>query len=573
VDSTEDGTVATTQRTPGRSRRIVLGVPSMVGLTLAAFGYAAALTPSLLPRKLMFLLLLTALGALAGYAVGTTAWWALRKIPPLGRWQAPRLLRFGIPAIAWLVAFGFTPVAVSWQGEQQTALDMPSTLPGTVTLIVMTVLISTLLLLVGRLIRLGTNKVAGLITRIGPIHRWVSGQQPSRVHRSIAVVRACVAVAVIVLAAIGLRVGISALISSYDSVNANMEGQEPTNLGLNSGSPESYAPWETLGREGRFYVANTMTPAAIGEITGRPAQTPVRVYVGMEQGDTPDARTELAVKELDRVGAWDREYLVIFGVTGTGWVDPNAINALEAVTEGDVTTVAVQYSAVPSWIGFVIDPQTTIDQNRSMIDGVLAAWRAQPADQRPELILFGQSLGAMGTQGAWDASDTPVDVTAEIPHVIWMGPPAAAVLWKTWQADRTSGPAWDPVVGDGSIVRVLVSSGDTSKGPKPAPTIVFAAHANDPVVYWSPDLLLSKPDWLEPPLGPGVAPEMQWYPLVTFLQVGMDLIGGGEPPEVGHNYSANMAPAITLAVSPDGWTQENTERLQAALPDLRYATG
>ena len=114
MDSTEDGTVATTQRTPGRSRRIVLGVPSMVGLTLAAFGYAAALTPSLLPRKLMFLLLLTALGALAGYAVGTTAWWALRKIPPLGRWQAPRLLRFGIPAIAWLVAFGFTPVAVSW---------------------------------------------------------------------------------------------------------------------------------------------------------------------------------------------------------------------------------------------------------------------------------------------------------------------------------------------------------------------------------------------------------------------------------------------------------------------------
>ena len=179
----------------------------------------------------------------------------------------------------------------------------------------------------------------------------------------------------------------------------------------------------------------------------------------------------------------------------------------------------------------------------------------------------------MSTQGAWTESATPETVTQEIPHVIWMGPPAASVLWRTWQADRTSGPAWDPVIGDGTITRVLVSSGDTGIQPKPGPTIVFAAHANDPVVYWSPDLLLSKPDWLYPPLGPGVASEMQWYPIITFLQVGMDLIGGGEPPEVGHNYSANMAPAVALAVSPQQWTEENTIRLQMALPSLRYATG
>ena len=38
------------------------------------------------------------------------------------------------------------------------------------------------------------------------------------------------------------------------------------------------------------------------------------------------------------------------------------------------------------------------------------------------------------------------------------------------------------------------------------------------------------------------------------LGAGFDLVSGGEPPEVGHNYSANMAIAIALAVDPEGWT-------------------
>ena len=543
-------------------RRIVRSRPSTAGLAVAAIGYAGALTPSLLPYPLPFLLLVTSVGTISGYALGATAGWALRLIPPLRSWRAPRWSVILLLLVLWVPALAFTPMAVGWQLEQQEILGMPASLPSSYLLIVATAVIATLLLLLGRSIRLGTDKVADLLRR-GPFARWA----PRWMRLSVAVV-------LLLLANLAIGAGLNWLVGSYDTVNADTSGQTPTNLGLNSGSTDSLTPWDTLGREGRFYVSNTMTPEEITGITGRPAQTPVRVYVGMEQGDTDAARTDLALQELDRVDAWSREYLVIFGVTGTGWVDPNAINALEAVTDGDVTTVAVQYSAVPSWIGFVIDPQTTIDQNRDTIDGVLAAWRARPADQRPELILFGQSLGSLGTQGAWTANATPEDVTAEIPHVVWMGPPAESVLWKTWQADRTGGPAWEPVVGDGSIVRVLVSQDDPDGfEQKQPPTIVFAAHANDPVVYWSPDLLLRKPDWLDQPLGPGVMPQMRWIPIITFLQVGMNLISGGEPPEVGHNYSANMAVAVALAVRPDGWTTQQTLDLQAALPSLRYTTG
>lgn len=546
---------------PGaRTRRIVRRGPCLGGLIGAAIGYANALTPSLLPSPFTFLLLLTALGTVTGYAIGSTIEWALDKIPAIRRITVPRWLAITLIALFWLPALAFTPVAVSWQNDQQSALNMPEPLPGTVVIFISTLAVATVLLIVGRLVRAGSNLLArGLRRWIRIGDRWL---------------RLGVAVALVVIAGIVLSAGMSWLVSSYDSVNADQSGQSPTDLGENSGSAQSLAPWDTLGREGRFYVSNTMSAEDITGITGRPAQTPVRVYVGMEQGDTPAARTDLALQELDRVNAWDRKYLVIFGVTGTGWVDPNAINSLEAVTDGDVTTVAVQYSAVPSWIGFVVDPETTVEQNRDTIDGVLEAWRAKPADQRPELILFGQSLGSLGTQGAWTADATPEDVTAEIPHVIWMGPPAESVLWKAWQADRTSGPAWEPVVGDGTITRVLVSQDDPDGLEKKAPpTIVFAAHANDPVVYWSPDLLLSKPDWLDAPLGPGVMPQMRWIPIITFLQVGMDLISGGEPPEVGHNYSANMAVAIALGVQPDGWTTEQTLDLQAALPEFRYTTG
>lgn len=542
------------------AQRLVWRLPSVGGLIGAAIGYGNALTPSLLPVPLTFLLVLTALGTVVGYAIGTTIEWAVRKIPPVRRWTMPRWLTLALVALFWLPALVFTPIAMGWQFDQQEALSMPEPLAGTVVVILATVLIAAILLTLGRLIRVGSNALAGLVGR------WI--RIPTRW------LRLGVAVALVLLANLAIGSGMSWLVSSYDSVNADTSEQDPIDLGQNSGSSGSLTPWESLGREGRFYVANTMTPETITSITGRPSQTPVRVYVGMEQGQTPQERTDLALEELDRVDAWNREYLVIFGVTGTGWVDPNAINALEAVTDGDVTTVAVQYSAVPSWIGFVVDPQTTIDQNRDTIDGVLDAWRAKPADQRPELVLFGQSLGSLGTQGAWDASATPEDVVAEIPHVIWMGPPAESVLWKAWQANRSGGPAWEPIVGDGTITRVLVSQDDPDGlEAKAPPTIVFAAHANDPVVYWSPSLLLTRPDWLVPPLGPGVMPQMRWIPVITFLQVGMDLISGGEPPEVGHNYSANMAVAIALAVHPDGWTSQQTLDLQAALPSLRYVTG
>jgi uncharacterized membrane protein len=556
------------------NRRVVRRAPSAVGLVGAAGGYAAALTPSLLPHALTFLLLLTALGTLAGYAIGATASWAANKIPWVRRHHPRHWIQFVIVAVIWLPALVFTPVSVGWQAEQQSALDMPSTLPGTVTVVAVTAVVAALLLIAGRSIRLATNKIAALLTRRGPLHGWVSRRQPSHVHRSVLAVRVAVAGVLIVAGFVAIQVGLALLISSYDAENAGASGQSPARVGANSGSPDSLAPWSTLGREGRFYVSNAMTPAAIEAVTEEPAEVPVRVYVGMQQGQTPAERSDLAVAELDRVGAWDREYLAIMAATGTGWIDPDAINSMEIVTGGDVTSVAVQYSAVPSWIGFVVDPETTQVQNDSTVNAILAAWRAKPEGERPTLILFGESLGAFGSQAAWPEGSTPEEVTAEIKHIVWIGPPSQSRLWKQWQADRTAGPMWQPVIGDAAIARTYISDVELEQAiPSEGPVITFSAHPNDPVVYWSPDLLLQKPDWLDQPLGPGVDTHMRWFPVITYLQVGMDLISGGAPPEVGHNYAADAGPAIALTVNPAGWTPAKTQSLVKALPSLHYETG
>ena len=544
---------------------------SPTGLVVSALAFAAALSPSMLPRPLTFLLLLAVLGTVIGYAIGTTLGWLVRKTAlarPVPRWAA-----IGIPLLAWLPSLAFAPVAIGWQAQQQSALQMPSALPSTVLLIVLTAILSGGLLLLGRSLRVATNGLAAGVLRIGPVARRISTLPQPRKRWMAQVSRLAVALIALVLALGLIQGGFGLLVQSYDQVNADSSGQSPANLGENSGSSASLAPWQTLGREGRYYVGNTMAPEQISKITGRPAGLPLRLYVGMQQGDTPQARTDLALAELDRSGAWEREYLAIIAVTGTGWVDPDAINSLEIVTNGEVASIAVQYSAVPSWIGFVIDPATTQEQNANTIQAILDAWRARPADSRPQLILFGESLGSFGSQAAWPAGSTPADVTREIQHVIWIGPPSQSRLWKQWQAERTSGPAWQPIIGDGRIARAFINDVELAEAtPLDGPAINFSAHPNDPVVYWSPDLLFSRPDWMDP-LGPGVDPHLRYYPIITFLSIGMDLISGGGPPEVGHNYSGDIGPAVALTVAPPWWTRQMTADLQQALPGLHYVTG
>ncbi len=75
----------------------------------------------------------------------------------------------------------------------------------------------------------------------------------------------------------------------------------------------------------------------------------------------------------------------------------------------------------------------------------------------------------------------------------------------------------------------------------------------------------SKPDWMKDPRGPDVSPKLDWYPVITFLQLVVDMaIGTTTPSGFGHIFAAEHYIDAWVAVTdPPGATPENVERLKA----------
>ncbi|HEX6254966.1 MAG TPA: alpha/beta-hydrolase family protein, partial [Euzebyales bacterium] len=87
-------------------------------------------------------------------------------------------------------------------------------------------------------------------------------------------------------------------------------------------------------------------------------------------------------------------------------------------------------------------------------------------------------------------------------------------------------------------------------------------HATDPVVWFSPSLAWSQPQWLREPPGPGVPSHMVWRPVLTFEQVLMDLpLASSTAPGYGHDYDADVPLAWLEIVRPQGWQQAQTEQM------------
>jgi uncharacterized membrane protein len=95
---------------------------------------------------------------------------------------------------------------------------------------------------------------------------------------------------------------------------------------------------------------------------------------------------------------------------------------------------------------------------------------------------------------------------------------------------------------------------------------LWAQNTSDPVVWWTPRLVLERPDWLEEPRAPGISEQMNWFPLVTFWQVLADMTAGlGVPPGHGHRYGGLIADGWAAVAAPPGWTAEETARLRVRL--------
>ncbi|MGB3896895.1 MAG: alpha/beta hydrolase, partial [Mycolicibacter sinensis] len=345
-----------------------------------------------------------------------------------------------------------------------------------------------------------------------------------------------------------------------------------------SGSPASLAPWDTLGSQGRSFVAGGAHAAELSRLNGRPAREPIRVYAGLHSAGDDRARMELLVDELERTHAFDRQVLVVVPTTGTGWVNPAAADAVEMLYNGDTAIVAVQYSYLPSWISFLADQRKSMDSGRLLVHTIADRWQRLPAQHRPKLVLYGESLGSMAGQAAFDWLPDIAEMGFDA--VLWVGPPQASPLWHALLVRRDPGsPATLPRYDNGRTVRFSQATlpseiARIAAPPWVGPRVLFLQHASDPVVWWSPDLLFARPDWLTEPPGPDRTASMRWYPVVTFWQVSADLAHGESMPTGhGHNYADTILDGWVAVLPPDGWQADDTERIREALRKDRGTEG
>ena len=332
-------------------------------------------------------------------------------------------------------------------------------------------------------------------------------------------------------------------------------------------APDRWCPWDTLGFQGRNFAGTGPTADEISAFTGGTALEPIRAYAGIASAPDAESRARLAVDDLIRAGGFDREYLLVAGTTGTGWVDPGAIDSLEYETGGDVASVAMQYSYLPSWVSFIVDQTRAREAGRALFDAVYERWNELPADARPQLLLFGVSLGSFSGEAAFSGE---FDLRNRTDGALFAGPPNFNTLFREFTDGRDAGsPEVEPVFRDGRTVRFTADPSaavEPESQPWDGTRVLYLSHPSDPIVYWSTDLILGRPDWLEEPPGRDVLPEMVWIPFVTFWQVTADMVEPVPVPQGhGHSYTAQYVDGWAQVIQPAGWSTAKADQLRAII--------
>jgi uncharacterized membrane protein len=544
-----------------------------VGVAFGALFFCLSLTPSLLPRAWVFQGLIagvnTAFGYGLGVVIGRTAY---RVMLRNARWWPPPApvlfwMKAAVVAIAPTACVLMLIPAASWQRQVSALMGIegPTTL-GYLRTLVVAVAVGALLVSTFRVLIDAVKLLARMLIR-----RW-------HLHDEVALfIGTSIVVALLIMLINGVLVrgffaGANALFQPRDA--ATPVGLSQPLLEEKSGSPASLAPWDSLGYQGRNFVTTGPHAAELARLNGRPAKEPIRVYAGLHTAPDDQGRLAVLLGELERTGAFTRKVLVIAPTTGTGWIDPVAASSLEMMYNGDTAIVGLQYSYLPSWISFLADRQKSMDSGRMLIDTVHDRWQQLAPDHRPKLMLYGESLGSMAGQAAfgWLPDIRRMGFDA----VLWVGPPQASPLWHALIVRRDPGSMEvEPRYDNGRTVRFseanIPADITAVAGPPWVGTrVLFLQHPSDPVVWWTPDLLFGKPEWLIEPRGQDRTALMRWYPVVTFWQVSADLTNAeGVPGGHGHNYSNDILDGWVAVAPPDGWTAADTERIRAALSTFK----
>jgi len=529
---------------------------SATGVSLGALAYLESLRPSLLARSTTTQIAVSTLALVTGYGLGAGVGAIARAVVRGGGYPRP-----SAPTRHWLLAFLVgLPVAVAlaatsyrlgWQAAQASVDGLADT-PNAWLTTAGTLLLSTLVVLAARGLRWASRRVGHRYSR------HLASRALSNALGGVTIAAAVICAVVMATWFLGVRGEPSA---------AQAGAVPPPTSFLRSGGPGSEADFASLGAQGRRYVTGGPGAVDIDAVLGiSNAVEPIRVYVGMQSAGTTGARVALAVRELERTGAFSRPAIVVITANGDGSVDPVAADSLEYVLHGDVASVTVQYSTAPSWSAFLGDHAAAADAGVALLEAVDAKVATLPGDERPKVYAYGQGLGAYGSQSPF-ADHGVAGIARRSDGALWVGPPHASRLRSQLVARSHEGPPWAPIVQHGSVVR-FAADADGLAVPASTWGTVRAAYlqqTTDPVVYFAVPLLWSRPDWLDE-RGPGVPTQMSWRPLLTFYQVAADLLSADRvPPGQGHDYADSITQAWVDVLQPSDWTSTQTDAVRQAV--------
>jgi uncharacterized membrane protein len=560
-------------------RRTILGRLRFAGSVGAVVFLWASFWPTLMPRTFLAQGAMSGLSAAIGYGVFMLFGWLAGLVLVRRRIEVSASSR----RIAWIVLGACSTFVViigglwmwsRWQNDQRDLLEMGHIgIEHALGMLVVAAIVFAVSMLIGRLVGRGIVHIYRLISRA-----------VSPKYASVATAGVVVAITLFVVNDVIAERFTRWSDSAFGAVDGGTaDGIDQPSSDKVSGSPDSLASWESLGYQGRTFVATAMPTDAISEFhesIGNDVEViePIRVYAGIESAEDLGDRAELAVAELERTGAFERDVLAVVTVTGTGWIDPDAADALEMLHAGNTAMVGIQYSFLPSWIATLLADDVATDAGAVLFDTVYDRWVELPENDRPRLIVYGLSLGSYGAEAAFSgqtAANSVANLVARADGALLGGPTNSNAMWSQITEARDDGsPVWRPVYDDGVTVRFansaeeLVELDSAWEGPR----VLYVQHASDPVTFWNFSDFWSPPPWMDDPRGPDVVQGGPWFPIVTGVQGVFDLMAGfGAPPGHGHDYRLAWPGAWAQVVTPETWETTDTQALNAFLAERRAA--
>ena len=514
-----------------------------------------SMTPSLLPRGPLFQGIVSGAAGAIGYMLGVFGVWLVRFMrsrpssPPAPRWAWTVLVGLGaVGLVLGIVYFHY------WQDHVRDLFGVDRLkwyeyIQAGVLAVVLLFVFVEIGQLIGRLVRF--------------LARQLSRVAPPRVSFVVTLITV-LAVFIAVLNGVVVRGAMSVMNKTFSNVNDELDPKHPApTSALRSGGPGSQVSWSSLGHQGRIFVGNGPTVAQLSEFNKAPATEPIRAYAGVNSANGIRATAQLAADELERMGGLKRKLIGVATTTGTGWVNAAEADSLEYMHNGDTALVSMQYSYLPSWLSFLVDKENARQAGEALFEAVDEKVRALPEAQRPKIVVFGESLGSFGGEAPFLR---PNNIIARTDGALFSGPTFNNTMRDFVTDNRDPGsPEWLPIFEDGANVRFAARADNLGRPEKPwgKPRIAYLQHASDPIAWWTPELLFAEPDWLREPRGYDVSKDMNWIPVVTFLQVAADMAVAVDVPDGhGHHYVKDAVNAWAAVLQPPGWTPDKTERLR-----------